>query len=80
MLGSITVASGAKESTEVLVEEISGLLEDAGLSEISASVVSGRIQFARDARFGAFAQRSHRHRLPPRTDDYVAGGERTEGS
>ena len=35
---------------------------------------------ARDARFGGFAQRSHRHRLPPRTDDYVPGGKRTEGS
>jgi len=31
-------------------------------------------------RAGAFAQRSHRHRLPPRTDDYVSGGKRTEGS
>ena len=34
----------------------------------------------RDARVAGFAQRSHRHRLPPRTDEYVPGGKRTEGS
>ena len=38
------------------------------------------LQGARDARVAGFAQRSHRHRLPPRTDDYVRGGKRTEGS
>ena len=38
------------------------------------------LQGARDARVAAFAQRSHRHRLPPRTDDYVPSGKRTEGS
>ena len=38
---------------------------------------------APDARVGGLAQsrrRSRRHRLPPRTDDYVPGGTRTEGS
>ena len=38
------------------------------------------LQGARDARVAGYAQRSHRHRLPPRTDDYAPGGKRTEVS
>ena len=38
------------------------------------------LQGARDARVAGFAQRSHRHRLPPRTDDSIFDGKRTEGS
>ena len=34
----------------------------------------------RDARVAGFAQRSHRHRLPPRTNDSISDGKRTEGS
>ena len=38
------------------------------------------LQGARDERVAGYAQRSRRHRLPPRTDDYVPGGKRTGGS
>ena len=54
-------------------------LTDVASMAWTATPVHG-LQCARDARFGGFAQRSHRHRLPPRTDDYVPGGKRAEGS